>query len=318
MLLAAFVWVFVLVTMRTMKRLDYWTTEGWFVGWGWGLLTTAALGWAVVNAVWAKKAISELRFTECYAHWVIAICCGLTTLGLHFVSEARSHNEGAKLIDPQSLLPVESTVDSLSGPIYGRTVRGKGWFQLTCVTCHGPTGEGLNNLAPSLKDSEFLKTADPVAINVLIRRGRAVTDPANKSGKPMPPRGGDPKITDEMVADLVAYVMSFHSRTADPNTLSWEGVDAPPPTLSRRALSIRPQNSAVRAMNLVALKVHGVFVAAVLISTFYLVIGWLRGWPPRRCRPLMFVNTWGWIVALGGWLSILLVLGMVDWLVLGH
>lgn len=310
--IVAFTGIFVVFTLRTINQLEYWTTEGWFVGWGWAAITTFAFAWAVANVHWAKQSLSELKIVESYSHWVIAICCGLAALGLHYISLKRSYNEGPNIVDPQALLPAESPVESLSGPIYGRATRGKGWFGLTCVTCHGPNGDGINNLAPSLRDSEFLKTADPVAINLLIRRGRLATDPANKSGKPMPPRGGDVTLTDEKIADLVAHVMTLHGRTADPQTLTWEGIEAPPPTLSVKTLMIRSQNPAVRKVNLAALTIHGVFVGVVIASSLHLLLGWLRGWAPKRCRPWMYVNSWGWLMALISWLSIVFVLGMVD------
>jgi cytochrome c5 len=312
MLLALSTWFFVLLTMRTIHQFAFWTTNGWFVGWSWAAITTLALAWAAMNVVWSRRSILELRVIEGYAHWAIVICSGLASLGLHYIAATRSSTEGPQIFDPQELLPAESTVESLGGPIYGRSNRGKAWFALTCVTCHGPTGEGLNNLAPSLKESEFLKTADPIAINLLIRRGRAINDPLNKSGKPMPARGGDPTITDEKVADLVAFVMSMHARTADPETLSWEGVDSPPPSLSKKALMIRPQQPSVRAVNLTVLTIHGVFVGCVMIGSCHLLFGWMRGWPMRRCRPWIFVNTWGWNVALLGWLAILFFFGMID------
>lgn len=316
MLLGVLTWFFVLLSLRTIHQLAFWTTEGWFAGWSWAAITTFALVWAVLNVAWSRKSMLELKVTEAYAHWAIVICCGVASLGLHSLSAKRSYVEGPQIVDPQQLLPAESPVESLTGPIYGKVNRGKAWFALTCVTCHGPTGEGLNNLAPSLKESEFLKTADPVAINLLIRRGRPITDPFNKSGKPMPARGGDTSITDEKLADLVAFVMSLHRRTADPDMLSWEGVESPPPMLSKKLLTLHPQQPAVRSVNLTALTVHSLLVGCVVITSCHLLFGWMRGWPTRRCRPWIYVNTWGWISVLASWLMIVFFFAMIDSLIM--
>jgi hypothetical protein len=128
----------------------------------------------------------------------------------------------------------------------------------------------------------------------------------------MPARGGDTTLTDEKIADLVAHVMSLHGRTAEPKALSWEGVAAPPSTLSVRTLMIRSQNAAVRKTNLVALTFHAAFIGVVILSSLYLLLGWLRGWPPKQCRPWMFVDSWGWLMVLISWLSTVSILGMVD------
>jgi cytochrome c5 len=312
MVVALFSWPFILLTLRTVHQLSYWTTYGWFVGSGWAWLTSFALFWSVVNIYWSKKSLTELKVLESYGHVAISICCGLAVLGLHWISATRSNSEGPQIVDSQALLPAEASEEMLSGPIYGRAPRGKAWFSLTCVTCHGPTGDGINQLAPSLKESEFLKTANAVDINLLIRRGRPITDPFNKSGKPMPARGGDATISDEKVADLVAFVMSLHSRTADPDSLSWDGVEAAPPTLSRKSFVIRPQNPTVRQTNIGVLSLHAGFVSFVMLLSCHLLFGWMRGWPIRRCRPWIFVTTWGWLVALLSWLLILFFLAMID------
>ncbi len=305
-------WLCVLLTLRTANQLDYWTTRGWFVGWSWAVLTVFALVWGGVNVYWARQAACEGNPLLGSAHLVLAICSGVACLGLHGISAARSSMEGPQIVDPQSLLPEQSTVESLSGPIYGKANKGKAWFALTCATCHGPTGDGLNNLAPSLRESEFLKTADAVGVNLLIRRGRAITDPENKSGKPMPPRGADPTVTDDKVADLVAFVMSLHDRSADPDTLSWDGIDSPPPSLSIESLKIRKQNPTVRKVNVRILMVHGVFVAAVLIHSLTGLAGTLSGRPSAEHRAKyhdrLLVSQWLWMGAVFSWLIVLMLL----------
>lgn len=303
-------WPFVLLTLRTLNYFEYLAVGNWFVGWQWAGLTSFALIWGCVNLFWGKQALQRLDMAAGYGHLALAICCGVATLGLHGISAAKSYNVAPDLQDVHNLLPAESAQEDLSGPIYGNVNRGKAWFSLTCVTCHGPTGEGINDLAPSLKESQFLQTADPVDINLLIRGGRAITDPANLSGKPMPARGGERTLTSEKIADLVAYVMSMHERTADDSLLSWEGVEAPEPELSRASFVIRPPNETVRSTTIGLLRVHGGLMTLVCLGSAWLLTGWLRGRPTKKLVAWWSVSGWGWMAAMVSWFMLL---GFFGW-----
>jgi hypothetical protein len=298
-------WPFVLLVLRTIHQFEFLSLGTWFVGWGWAGLTTFSLIWGVLNWYWGRNSLQNLQVVAGYTHLALAICCGLGTVGLHWVSVGRSFNESPIIIDPEQRLPEQSTVEDLSGPILGSVNRGKAWFSLSCVTCHGPTGEGLNNLAPSLKESEFLKVAQPVEINLLIRGGRPITDPANLSGKPMPARGGDRSLTSEKIADLVAFVMSLQNRTADGASLSWEGVTAPDPELSKATFRVRPQNRQARSVMRNLLLVHGLLMSMVCLAGAWCFTGWLRGKPARRLLNWWAVTGWGWLAALCTWLMLL-------------
>jgi disulfide bond formation protein DsbB len=40
--------------------------------------------------------------------------------------------------------------------------------------------------------------------------GRPATDPLNPTGVDMPPRGGNPALTDDDLVDIVAFLRSIH------------------------------------------------------------------------------------------------------------
>ncbi len=307
-LLTIAVLIFVLLTLRFVFRFDYLEATSWFGGLHWGGLTIAVLLWGAVNLHWGHRAMLALKPTLAFAHLALVISCGLATLGIHTISISRSFSEGAEIRDTAGLLPLKSELESFDGAVYGTINRGKAWFSLTCVTCHGATGEGINNLAPSLKDSEFLATASPVDINLLIRRGRAIDDPANKSGKPMPARGADDTITNDKIADLVAFVMSLKNRTADPSELSWEGVEIPPPELSHESFRIRPQNPVVRYVNRSVLLMHSILMIVTILPAALGLLGWLRKRPTRSLRTWLELAYWGWATSLICWLLTFVVL----------
>ena len=87
--------------------------------------------------------------------------------------------------------------------------RGQKLYQQTCAMCHGYQGEGVQRLGKPIVDSEFVRRySDEELVRFLIE-GRAANHPDNTQGIPMPPRGGNPSLTDEDLAAIVAYMRSI-------------------------------------------------------------------------------------------------------------
>ena len=83
---------------------------------------------------------------------------------------------------------------------------GEQLYQRTCAMCHGFSGEGVTRLGKPVRDSEFVRgKTDDELVRFLIE-GRAADHPDNDQGIPMPPRGGNPSLTDEDLAKIVAYM----------------------------------------------------------------------------------------------------------------
>lgn len=86
---------------------------------------------------------------------------------------------------------------------------GQKLYQQTCAMCHGYRGEGVQRLGKPIVDSEFVRRhSDEELVRFLIE-GRAANHPDNTQGIPMPPRGGNPSLTDEDLALIVAYMRSI-------------------------------------------------------------------------------------------------------------
>lgn len=199
---------------------------------GWALIAALALLWAVVNLYWRTKARTANSPLAVHGHLAIAVGCGLVSLGIYGVIAARAWGTDPIVIDQSQLFSTATagSVDHLvtEMPGSGDVEEGRKIFATSCVTCHGPRGEGLPSLAPSLRGSAFIAAADDAAIHQVIRLGRAVSDPANKSGKVMPARGGNPFLGDDKIVHLVAFVRAIQSESP---TLTQPGAaaDAPPP-----------------------------------------------------------------------------------------
>lgn len=91
----------------------------------------------------------------------------------------------------------------------GDVAAGKVKFDGTCISCHGPDAKGLPNLGKDLTISEFVKSKTDDEMVAFLQVGRSSTDPLNTVGIDMPPRGGNPALTDADLLNIVAYVRSL-------------------------------------------------------------------------------------------------------------
>jgi disulfide bond formation protein DsbB len=94
----------------------------------------------------------------------------------------------------------------------GDAAKGKTVFEGTCVSCHGPDAKGLPGLGKDLTTSEFVTQQTDKQLVDFIKKGRPASDPANTNKVDMPPRGGNPALTDNDLANVVAFVRSIHQK----------------------------------------------------------------------------------------------------------
>ena len=92
---------------------------------------------------------------------------------------------------------------------FGDPVAGKTKFEGTCAVCHGPDAKGIAGLGKDLTTSTFAKGLSDPDLAAFVIKGRDPSDPANTTGIAMPPRGGNPALTDEDLADIVAYIRTL-------------------------------------------------------------------------------------------------------------
>ena len=92
----------------------------------------------------------------------------------------------------------------------GDAANGQVLFTSTCSACHGPAGTGIAGLGKDLTTSTFAAEKTDVELIEFIRTGRPASDPLNTTGIDMPPRGGNPALTDDDLADIVSFLRSIH------------------------------------------------------------------------------------------------------------
>jgi|GEM_PF-614288 len=82
-------------------------------------------------------------------------------------------------------------------------------FIASCSACHGASGEGMEGLGKPLKASDFVASKSEAELVAFVKTGRPVWDELNTTGLDMPPKGGNPALTDEQIAEIVNYIKSL-------------------------------------------------------------------------------------------------------------
>jgi len=88
-------------------------------------------------------------------------------------------------------------------------IRGGQLFDTNCALCHGRVGEGKPMLGKDLRDNEFAKMMSDGEFVDFLKVGRPADHPLNDRGMDMPPRGGNPALTDKDLALIVAFLRTL-------------------------------------------------------------------------------------------------------------
>ena len=82
-------------------------------------------------------------------------------------------------------------------------------FRGTCATCHGQDARGMPKLGKDLHDNEFIQGMSDVELGTFFKEGRLANHPDNEAKVDMPPKGGNPMLTDEDLRLIGVYVRSI-------------------------------------------------------------------------------------------------------------
>lgn len=94
-----------------------------------------------------------------------------------------------------------------SGPLgAGDPDAGASVYLGTCAACHSPDLSGLNGLGKPLAPSDFVASNSEEELVAFLKVGRPASDPMNTQGVDMPPKGGNPSLTDQDLANVSAYL----------------------------------------------------------------------------------------------------------------
>ncbi|MBL8097481.1 MAG: cytochrome c [Anaerolineales bacterium] len=93
--------------------------------------------------------------------------------------------------------------------LVGDAARGATAYGQTCSACHGPEALGIDGLGKTLVASEFAIGLPDAELMLFLATGRPSSDPLNTTGVDMPPKGGNPALDDQGLADIVAYLRTL-------------------------------------------------------------------------------------------------------------
>lgn len=81
------------------------------------------------------------------------------------------------------------------------------YFQ--CAACHGPDGRGVAGLGKDLVESEFVHSKTDEELLDFVLTGRPIWDPENTTGIDMPPKGGNPALSNDEILAIIAYIRTL-------------------------------------------------------------------------------------------------------------
>lgn len=91
----------------------------------------------------------------------------------------------------------------------GDAVHGEELYQATCAACHGADANGIDGLGKDLHSNEFVAGLSDAELVAFIKEGRLADHPDNDTGVAMPPKGGNPSLSDDDLLDIIAYLRTL-------------------------------------------------------------------------------------------------------------
>lgn len=117
--------------------------------------------------------------------------------------------------EPPSLAPTQADKDAAlsaaggDAELAGYIASGNKLFHSICVACHGQNGVGIQGNGKALVHNDFIKSLNDDDLLAFIKKGRDPGDPKNTTGVGMPPKGGNPALSDDDLLDIIAYVRTL-------------------------------------------------------------------------------------------------------------
>jgi disulfide bond formation protein DsbB len=133
----------------------------------------------------------------------------LSLMVIAVLALAACGGSGQKPADTSSSAPKVSAEGQKYANLKGDATKGKDKFIGTCSACHGPDAKGVTGLGKDLTTSAFTRGLSDADFIAFVVKGRPASDPANTTKVDMLPKGGNPALTDQDLADIVAYARTL-------------------------------------------------------------------------------------------------------------
>lgn len=186
----------------------------------WGLLLLVVVGAGATSAILAVSSLTRGRTSPAVLLLTATVLYGTLFVGALAAERAAGGGPGPVIDLRAAAAPVPpgtagAAALATSVPLVplaaGDPVLGQRAFAASCAACHGAQGQGVPALAPGLREAPFVRTATDDQLRAVIVNGRTADAPDSVSQRLMPPRGGNPFLSDKDVGDIIAFLHEMAS-----------------------------------------------------------------------------------------------------------
>ena len=103
----------------------------------------------------------------------------------------------------------ETAAEEAPSVVAGDPVAGEEKFNEVCIACHGAGGIGIDGLGKDMTSSEFIAGLSDEEMLAFVKIGRPISDSLNTTGVDMPPKGGNPALSDDQILDIIGYIRTL-------------------------------------------------------------------------------------------------------------
>jgi len=146
--------------------------------------------------------------TSARASWLTPLVAGIVLVVLAWAGVAATNHRSVPPA-PGPAAPGGGATTTMAPGGDDPVARGKKIFRGTCVACHASDAKGLPGLGKNLHDNEFVQSTTDDELVAFIETGRPADDPQNTTGVAMPPKGGNPALTESDLRDVVAFLRTL-------------------------------------------------------------------------------------------------------------
>lgn len=82
-------------------------------------------------------------------------------------------------------------------------------YRSSCSACHGPDAKGVPNIGKDLVTGDFCRSQSEDQLLEFVKKGRAPDDPANTTKVAMPPKGGNPALSDADIRSIIQHLRTL-------------------------------------------------------------------------------------------------------------
>lgn len=188
----------------------------------WGVINTVLLLLSSFTMALAVRAAQTGHRNHQVLFLGLTMMCGIGFLGIKTIEYTHKAHEG--LLWGHGFSP---EIEPADGPKPGASAatgapaassldlaKGQKLYSSTCAACHGTEGQGVASLGVPLKGSAFVDGLDDPGLLSFIKAGRLATDPQSKMKGMMPPKGGNPFLSDADLLNIVGHMRKLSGKGA--------------------------------------------------------------------------------------------------------